>query len=47
MGMKEHVKFAYTTIVTKHARKTKLDLGRSNPWRNAVAWLWERFHKGV
>ena len=34
-------------IVTKHARKTKLDLGRSNPWRKAVAWLWERFHKGV
>lgn len=34
-------------IVTKHARKTKLDLGRSNPWRNAVAWLWERFRKGV
>lgn len=34
-------------IVTRHARKTKLDLGRSNPWRNAVAWLWERFHKGA
>ena len=32
-------------VVTKHARKTGVDLGRSNPWRNAVAQLWERFHK--
>lgn len=33
------------SVVTKHARKTGVDLGRSNPWRNAVAQLWERFHK--
>lgn len=32
-------------VVTKHARKTGVDLGRSNPWRNAVVQLWERFHK--
>lgn len=34
-------------VVTKHARKTGVDLGRSNPWRNAVARLWERFHKAA
>ena len=34
-------------VVTKHARKTGVDLGRSNPWRNAVARLWERFHKAT
>lgn len=34
-------------VVTKHARKVKLDLGRSNPWRKAVAWLWEKFHKAA
>ena len=32
-------------VVTRHARKTCVDLGRSNPWRNAAARLWERFHK--
>ncbi len=32
-------------IVTRHARKTRIDLGRSNPWRMAAAWLWEKFHK--
>ena len=42
----EHIIMA-PGIVTRHARKTKLDLGRSNPWRDAVAWLWERFHKGI
>lgn len=31
--------------VTKHARKTMVDLGRSNPWRHAAVYLWERFRK--
>lgn len=34
-------------VVTKYARKTGVDLGRSNSWRNAVAQLWERFHKAA
>lgn len=34
-------------VVTKHARKTGVDPGRSNPWRNAAAQLRERFHKTV
>ena len=34
-------------VVTKHARKTGVYLGRSNPWRNAVAQLWEKFHKAA
>lgn len=42
----EHV-IMTPAVVTKHARKTGVDLGRSNPWRNAVARLWERFHKAA
>lgn len=34
-------------VVTKHARKTGVDLGCSNTWRNAAARLWERFHKSA
>jgi len=34
-------------VVTKHARKTGVYLSRSNPWRNAVAQLWEKFHKAA
>ena len=30
-------------VITKHARQVRLDLGRSNPWRKAVASLLERF----
>jgi hypothetical protein len=30
-------------VVTKHARQVRMDLGNSNPWRNAVARLWDHF----
>ena len=30
-------------VITKHARQVRLDLGRSNPWRNAVNSLLNRF----
>ena len=32
-------------LVTKHARQTRVDLGRSNAWRGTVAVIWEKFQK--
>lgn len=31
-------------VVSKHARQVRMDLGRSNPWRNAVAGIWDHFN---
>ena len=31
-------------ILTKHARQVRLDLGRSNPWRRAMSWLWDKLN---
>ena len=30
-------------VITRHARQVRLDLGRSNPWRKAVAVLLDKF----
>ena len=39
-----HVIMTPAVIVT-HARKSHVDLGRSNPWRNAAESLWKLFNK--
>ena len=31
-------------ILTKHARQVRLDLGRTNPWRRAMSWLWDKLN---
>ena len=30
-------------VMTRHARQARMDLGASNPWRHAIAGIWERF----
>lgn len=32
-------------VVVKHARQIRIDLGKSNPWRNGITKIWERFCK--